>query len=153
MSGPPGGPNSFNFMQFLGKFDGEILDPPIRYHVSTNTKCSNSARIGRICQLAYNDKLYYPAKTCTILHFGKSSKDEKNVWRRNGKFFDDLVIPAGRHLFLKNSDLDIKADMVKIYFSQGLTYAVADPIFPREEGGGVVPSLYFTNFSENPHQL
>ena len=38
---PPGGPNSFNFMQFFGKFGnfvcwcpllGEILDPPLYYH-------------------------------------------------------------------------------------------------------------------------
>ena len=40
---PPGGPNSFNFMQFLGKFSkivywrtllGEILDPPLVIHAS-----------------------------------------------------------------------------------------------------------------------
>ena len=44
---PPGGPNSFNFMQFLGAFDrivfgapgglapnlGEILDPPLLLNI------------------------------------------------------------------------------------------------------------------------
>ena len=46
MRAPPGGPNSFNFMQFLGNFGeivcwcpllGEILDPPLHttdYHTN-----------------------------------------------------------------------------------------------------------------------
>ena len=50
---PPGGPNSFNFMQFLGKFGkivcwrppgswhpllGEILDPPLQCIINISSK-------------------------------------------------------------------------------------------------------------------
>ena len=54
MHAPPGGPNSFNFMQFLGKFGkivcwrppGELVPPPRRNPGSATVMCSFGQNIG-----------------------------------------------------------------------------------------------------------